>query len=119
LQSNYTCNLSETQIQKLDIVFYIDESLYGLTFVFLLYNCWWLLYQKGRWRNEQMIIFYTLSLLILISRLIFLVKYKKKEYIDDPKFGLFYVSEAIASYSKMCLGICQVIAMLELVMRLK
>jgi hypothetical protein len=51
LQSNYTCDLSPTAINKLNIVGYLDESLYGLTLAFLLYNCWWLLYKKGRWRN--------------------------------------------------------------------
>ena len=66
-----------------------------------------------------MIIFYSLSLLILISRLVFLVTWKQQEHRDDPKLGLFYLSEVIASYSKMCLGICQVIAMLELAIRLK
>jgi hypothetical protein len=66
-----------------------------------------------------MIIFYSLSLLILISRLVFLVTWKQQENRDDAKLGLVYLSEVVASYSKMCLGICQVMAMLELVIRLK
>lgn len=85
----------------------------------MLYNCWWLLVGKGRWRNEQMAIFYAFSFLILVSRLIFLFTWKQQEGASDMKLGLFTVTEEIANYSKVCLGICQVLAMCEIAIRLK
>ena len=81
LQSNTTnvCDLTPEAISKLNVVGYLDEALYAFTLGFLLYNGGWLLVGKGRWRNEQMAIFYAFSLLILVSRLIFLFTWKQQE----------------------------------------
>lgn len=100
--------------------------MYVVTLGFLLYNCWWLLYKKNRWHNEQMMLAYGFSLLIIIMRIIFLIEWQIKSTAErvneDPPAGVnvvFFVAEDSANTSKICLGICQVIAMFEIATRLK
>ena len=91
--------------------------LYSLLFLFWIYNCNWLLYKKGRWRNEQILLFYGFSVLIIVCRLLTLVFWKRED--GDVGSVAFYLTDIVANYSWICLGICQIVAIQEIAIRLK
>lgn len=101
----------------MDAVGYIDIALYSMALVFWLYNCYWLLYQKGRWHNEQIFLFYSFGILIIIARILNLIIWDTEDGSAD--MWPFYTTSIIANYSWMCLGVCQVLAIIEISLRLK
>jgi hypothetical protein len=106
-----TCELTASEITWLNSVGWTDESLYVGTLMFWAYNCKWLLIDKQRWRNEQIILVYSFCLLILVSRIIFLISWKilEGQPADDHSAiaaAIFVAAEETANYSKICLGIC-------------
>jgi len=118
---NTTCVFEPEQFKSLFVIGYIDFSLYILTLGFLLYNCWWLLIKKNRWHNKQILLAYSFSLLIIITRIVFLAEWR--QIARDNRSGeiapvsdllTFNIAEETASSGKVWLGICQVIAMFEI-----
>lgn len=98
------CVFPGNQIEVLNAIGDSDIVLYCLLFLFWLYNCNWLLYKKGRWRNEQIVLFYGFSVLIIVCRILMLCFWARKK--GDVGDVAFYFTDLVANYSWICLGIC-------------
>ena len=68
-------------------------------------------------RNEQILLFYGFSVLIIVCRLLTLVFWKRED--GDVGSVAFYLTDIVANYSWICLGICQIVAIQEIAIRLK
>ena len=96
--TNTTCTFGTDQQKVLKITGLVDEGLYGATLIFFGYNCFWLLYQKNRWHNEQIRLCYIFAGLVCLCRTLSLPL--------ETYAVAFITTEMTSSYSQLCLGIC-------------
>ena len=110
---DYPSQFTNAQVIGVAASAYFCSLMFALLLSFTLYNTWMYLIKQGKWRVFSLSMFYALTILCLVIRIIVNVM---TEYIALMFSCALVIFPAVI---KICIGVVQIAVMIEITMRVK